>query len=175
MNLIQLSIRQPVSTFSVVILVVLFGLIGLSRLPVQLTPDVEAPTITVTTNWFGASPYEIEKEIVERQEEVLKSIMGLKELESSSFNNFAEIRLSFKVGADLEATMTRVANKLNEVKRYPDNADRPVISGTGGDSAPIIWMMLKMREGDLEQIVNYRTFFENEVRHTLESALLPVW
>ncbi|MCF6283113.1 MAG: efflux RND transporter permease subunit [Candidatus Polarisedimenticolaceae bacterium] len=168
MNLIQLSIRQPVSTFSVVILVVLFGLIGLSRLPVQLTPDVEVPTITITTSWFGASPYEIEKEIVERQEEVLKSIMGLKKLESSSFNNFAEIRLSFKVGADLEATMTRVANKLNEVKRYPDNADRPVISGTGGDSAPIIWMMLKMRKGDLEQIVNYRSFFENEVRHTLE-------
>ncbi len=168
MNLIQLSIRQPVSTFSAVILVVLFGLIGLSRLPVQLTPDVEAPTITVNTNWFGASPYEIEKEIVERQEEVLKSIMGLQKLESSSFNGFCEIRLTFKVGADLESAMTRVANKLNEVKRYPDNADRPVISSSGGDSAPIIWMMLKMREGDLDQIKTYRTFFENEVRHTLE-------
>ncbi len=168
MNLIQLSIRQPASTFSAVILVVLFGLIGLSRLPVQLTPDVEAPVITVNTNWFGASPYEIEKEIVERQEEVLKSVMGLQKLESSSFNNFCEIRLTFKVGADLDSAMTRVANKLNEVKRYPDNADRPVISGTGGDSAPIIWMMLKMRDGDLERIKTYRTFFENEVRHILE-------
>jgi len=168
MNLIQLSIRQPVSTFSGVILVVLFGLIGLSRLPVQLTPDVEAPTVTVNTNWFGSSPYEIEKEIVERQEEVLKSIMGLQKMESSSYNGSSEIRLTFKVGADLESAMTRVANKLNEVKRYPDNADRPVISGTGGESAPIIWMMLKMREGDLDRIKTYRTFFENEVRHTLE-------
>jgi HAE1 family hydrophobic/amphiphilic exporter-1 len=168
MNLIQLSIRQPVSTFSAVILVVMFGLIGLSRLPVQLTPDVEAPIITVATNWFGASPYEIEKEIVERQEEVLKSIMGLQKLESSSYNGFSEISLTFKVGANLDSAMTRVANKLNEVKRYPDNSDRPVISGSGGDSAPIIWMMLKMRDGDLSRIKTYRTFFENEVRHTLE-------
>ena len=168
MNLIQLSIRQPVSTFAGVILVLLFGLLGLSRLPVQLTPDVEAPTITVKTNWFGASPYEIEKEIVERQEEVLKSVMGLQKLESSSFNGFSEIRLTFQVGADLESAMTRVTNKLNEVKRYPENADKPVISSSSGESAPVIWMMLKMRGGDLDRIRTYRTFFENEVRHVLE-------
>lgn len=168
MNLIQLSIRQPVSTFAGVILVVLFGLLGLSRLPVQLTPDVEAPTITVSTTWFGASPYEIEKEIVERQEEVLKSVMGLQKLESSAFNGMCDVILTFKVGADLESAMSRVANKLNEVKRYPENADKPVISGSGGESAPVIWMMLKMREGDPARIIGYRTFFENEVRHILE-------
>ena len=168
MNLIQLSIRQPVSTFAGVILVVLFGLLGLSRLPIQLTPDVEAPTISVRTVWIGSSPYEIEKEIVERQEEVLKSIMGLQKMESSSHNGYAEITLTFKVGADLESAMSRVANKLNEVKRYPENADKPVISGTGGESSPVIWTMLKMREGDLERIKTYRTFFENDVRHILE-------
>ncbi|HEC17464.1 MAG TPA: efflux RND transporter permease subunit [Sedimenticola sp.] len=166
--MIRLSIRQPVSTFSGVILVVLFGLLGLYRLPVQLTPDVEAPTISVRTVWIGSSPYEIEKEIVERQEEVLKSIMGLQKMESSSQNGFCEITLTFKVGADLESAMTRVANKLNEVKRYPENADKPVISAAGGESSPVIWTMLKMREGDLERIKTYRTFFENEVRHILE-------
>jgi len=168
MNVIQLSIRQPVSTFAGVILVVLFGLLGLSRLPVQLTPDVEAPTITVRTAWFGASPYEVEKEIVERQEEVLKSVMGLQKLESSAFNGLCEVVLTFKVGADLESAMSRVANKLNEVKRYPDNADKPIISGSGSESSPVIWMMLKMREGDPERITTYRTFFENDVRHILE-------
>ncbi|MCP4041413.1 MAG: efflux RND transporter permease subunit, partial [Gammaproteobacteria bacterium] len=168
MNLIQLSIRQPVSTYAVVVLVLLFGLLGLSRLPIQLTPDVEAPTITVRTVWLGASPYEVEKEIVERQEEVLKSIMGLQKLESSSYDGYCEITLTFKVGAELESAMTRVANKLNEVKRYPENADKPVISGTGGESAPVIWMMLKTRGGDPERIKTYRTFFENEVRHILE-------
>jgi HAE1 family hydrophobic/amphiphilic exporter-1 len=168
MDIIQLSIRQPVSTFAGVILVVLFGVLGLYQLPVQLTPDVEAPTVSVNTIWPGATPYEIEKEIVERQEEVLKSIVGLQKLESSSYNGFSEITLTFKVGADLDIAMTRVSNKLNEVKRYPENADKPIINASGSESAPVIWSMLKIKQGDYDSIVNYRTFFENEVRHILE-------
>lgn len=168
MNLIDLSIRQPVSTFSGVILVLLFGILGLSRLPVQLTPDVEAPTITVRTDWIGASPYEIEKEIVDRQEEVLKSIVGLQKLESSSFNGYCEVTLTFKVGTDMENSLSRVSNKLNEVKESPQNADRPVISAVGGENSPVIWSMLKTIEGDPQRIDTYRTFFENEVRHLLE-------
>ena len=74
MNIIDLSIRQPVATFALVILVVMFGFLGLDRLPVQLTPDVESPTITVRTTWPGATPYEVEKEIIEEQEDVLKSL-----------------------------------------------------------------------------------------------------
>ncbi len=68
MDIVKHSSQQPVSTFAVVILVILFGLIGLTRLPVQLTPDVEAPKISVRTSWPGASPYEIEKDIIEKQE-----------------------------------------------------------------------------------------------------------
>jgi HAE1 family hydrophobic/amphiphilic exporter-1 len=168
MNLIRLSIENPVSTFSAVILVVLFGLLGLARLPVQLTPDVEAPTISINTNWFGASPYEIEKEIIEEQEEVLKSLPSLVTLESSSYNNFGTVNLTFKVGTNLETTMSRVANKLNEVSDYPENADRPVISAAGARSSPIIWMLLKTREDNPGRVGTYRTFFENEVRQVLE-------
>jgi HAE1 family hydrophobic/amphiphilic exporter-1 len=168
MDLVKLSIHQPVSTFSAVILVILFGVIGLNRLPVQLTPDVEAPKISVRTNWVGASPYEVEKEIIEEQEDVLKSVSGLTVMESSSFNNYGTINLTFKVGADLNDAMVRVTNKLNEVSSYPENADKPVVSTSSAENSPIIWMMLKTREGDPSRIKTYRTFFENEVRHVLE-------
>jgi HAE1 family hydrophobic/amphiphilic exporter-1 len=168
MDLVKLSIHQPVSTFSAVILVILFGVIGLNRLPVQLTPDVEAPKISVRTNWVGASPYEVEKEIIEEQEDVLKSVSGLTVMESSSFNNYGTIDLTFKVGADLNDAMVRVTNKLNEVSSYPENADKPVVSTSSAENSPIIWMMLKTREGDPSRIKTYRTFFENEVRHVLE-------
>ncbi|MES9898468.1 MAG: efflux RND transporter permease subunit [Sedimenticola sp.] len=168
MDLVKLSIHQPVSTFAVVILVVLFGLIGLSRLPVQLTPDVEAPKISVRTDWSGASPYEIEKEIVEEQEEALKSISGLTVMESSSYNNYGSISLTFKVGTDLNDAMVRVTNKLNEVAAYPENANKPVVNTSSAESSPVIWMMLKTLDGDPHRIKNYRTFFENEVRHALE-------
>ncbi|MCP3870221.1 MAG: efflux RND transporter permease subunit [Gammaproteobacteria bacterium] len=168
MDLVKLSIRQPVSTFSAVILVVLFGVIGLERLPVQLTPDVEAPKINVRTDWPGASPYEIEKEIIEEQEAVLKSVSGLTTMESSSYNNYGSISLTFKVGTRLDDAMVRVTNKLNEVNRYPENAEKPVVSTSSDENSPVIWMMLKTREGDPEQIKTQRTFFENEVRHLLE-------
>jgi len=168
MNLVKLSIHQPVSTFSAVILVVLFGVLGLNRLPVQLTPDVEAPKISVQTRWSGATPYEIEKEIIQDQEDALKSVSGLKLMESTSFNDYGVINLTFKVGENLNNAMVRVTNKLNEVPDYPENADKPVVSTSIEENSPVIWMMLKTIAGDPLRIKTYRTFFEDEVRHSLE-------
>ncbi|HCY20121.1 MAG TPA: hypothetical protein DHU69_10355, partial [Deltaproteobacteria bacterium] len=68
MDFIKLSIQKPVTVFVGVILILLFGIIGLMRMPYQLTPDVTEPEITVTTPWPGATPYEVEREIIEEQE-----------------------------------------------------------------------------------------------------------
>ena len=87
MDIVRFSIEKPVTVIVGIILVVLFGLIGLMSLPYQLSPTVIEPDITVTTRWPGATPYEVEREIIEEQEEVLKGIPGLKEMESSSFNS----------------------------------------------------------------------------------------
>ena len=83
MDPIRFSIEKPVTVIVGVILVVLFGVIGLLRMPYQLSPSVEEPEITVTTLWPGATPYEIEREIIEEQEKVLKGIPGLVSMESS--------------------------------------------------------------------------------------------
>ncbi len=91
MNIIRFFIHKPVTVAVGVIMTVLFGLIGFQKLPVQLTPDVETPLITVNTAWYGATPYEIEKEIIERQGKVLKGLQGLTEMESSSFNGLGTI------------------------------------------------------------------------------------
>ena len=104
MKLIEQSIRYPVSTAVGVILVVLFGFISLFRLPVQLTPNVEAPEITVQTVWPGASPQEIEREIVLEQEDQLKSLEGLVKMESQSSSSVGTILLTFQVGVDIDAT-----------------------------------------------------------------------
>ena len=72
MDFIKFSIRNPVPVIVIVILVVLFGLIGLGTLPYQLSPTVTTPQISVTTVWSGATPYEVESEIIEEQEKVLK-------------------------------------------------------------------------------------------------------
>ena len=73
MNPIRFSIEKPVTVMVGIIIVVLFGWISLQRMPYQLSPTVIEPTITVTTTWTGATPYEIEREIIEEQEKVLKA------------------------------------------------------------------------------------------------------
>ncbi|MBU0731172.1 MAG: efflux RND transporter permease subunit [Proteobacteria bacterium] len=168
MDIIKYSIGKPVTVAVAVILIVMFGILGLNKLPVQLTPDVETPQITVSTVWGGATPYEIEKEIIEKQEEVLKGLQGLTEMESSSFNNYGSVTLSFGLGTDLDDALLRVSNKMNEVSNYPDNANKPVIEAAGAQSSPVIWTFLKTKPGNDQHINTFKIFFENNVRQHLE-------
>ncbi len=168
MNAIRFSIEKPVSVIVGIILVVLFGLIGLQSMPYQLSPTVIEPEISVTTTWPGATPYEIEREIIEEQEKVLKGIPGLTEMESSSFNNQGSITLKFSIGTDVDGALLRVSNKLDEVPSYPENVDKPIITATGAATSPVIWMVLKTIEDNDLSAYTYRTYFENNIRQYLE-------
>ncbi|WP_022669290.1 efflux RND transporter permease subunit [Desulfospira joergensenii] len=168
MDIIGFAIRKPVTVAVGVIMTMMFGLIGIQKLPVQLTPDVETPEITVNTTWYGATPYEIEKEIIEKQEKVLKGLRGLTKMESSSYNGLGTITLSFGIGTDLDDALLRVSNKMSEVSGYPDNADKPTIESSGADSSPIIWMVLKTNPENPRHINEFRTFFEDNARQHLE-------
>ncbi|MDY0374434.1 MAG: efflux RND transporter permease subunit [Desulfobacterium sp.] len=168
MNVIEIAIKRPVTTAVMVILIVLFGVIGLTRLPVQLAPDTDLPEIEVMTVWPGASPTDMESEVVEKQEDKLKSLQNLQKMESSSYNDYATITLTFDLSTDIDTALFRVSNKLNEVDEYPDNVKRPILSSSGGSSQPIIWMVMKTIEGEDFEILKQRTFFENEIRQYLE-------
>lgn len=168
MDIVEYALKKPVSVAVAVILVVTFGLIGLNKLPVQLTPDVETPQITVQTTWNGATPFEIEKEIIEKQEETLKGLQGLTKMESSSYNSFGEVTLSFALETVVEDALLRVSNKLNEVSNYPDNADEPLIEAAGANNSPIIWMVVKPKKDNPENITHYMTFFEDNIRQHFE-------
>jgi HAE1 family hydrophobic/amphiphilic exporter-1 len=168
MDPVKFAISKPVTVTVGIILVVLFGLIGLSRLPYQLTPSVEEPEITVTTIWTGAAPNEVEREIIDEQEETLKGIPGLVEMESTSASGQGTITLRFRTGTDVDDALLRVSNKINEVPSYPINVEKPVISATGAATNPVIWMILKSNEGNPNPVDTYRTFFEEDVRQYLE-------
>ena len=168
MDLIEFSIKRPVTAAVMVIMIVLFGVIGFIKLPVQLAPDTELPQIEVQTTWPGASPSELETEVVEKQEEKLKSLQGLEKMESSSYNDYCTVTLTFDLETELDTALFRVSNKINEVSGYPDNVNEPVISSSGGSSRPIIWMQMKAIKGSGTNILTQRTFFENEVKQYIE-------
>jgi HAE1 family hydrophobic/amphiphilic exporter-1 len=168
MKAVKFSIEKPVTVLVGVILIVLFGLIGLARMPYQLSPTVIEPEITVTTTWTGATPYEVEREIIEEQEKVLKGIPGLVEMESASFNSQGTVTLRFSIGTDSDDALLRVSNKLDEVPSYPENVDKPIITATGAATSPVIWMVLKTTGDNHRSPYQYRTYFENNVRQYLE-------
>src|SRR5210317_343323 len=168
MDIVSFSIKKPVTILVGIILVVLFGVISLQTLPYQLSPTVVEPVITVTTTWRGATPYEMEREIIEEQEKTLKGIPALTEMESEAFNGQSSISLTFKLGTNVDDALLRVSNKLNEVPSYPEGVDKPIINATGAATSPVIWIILKSNETNPRPIETYRTFFENEVRQHLE-------
>ncbi|MEN8263098.1 MAG: efflux RND transporter permease subunit [Nitrospirota bacterium] len=168
MDIVQFSIKKPATVIVGVILTVLFGLIGLFRMPYQLSPDVTVPEIEVKTTWPGATPHEIERDIIEEQEKVLKGIPGLTEMESSSLNSQGSVTLRFNIGTNIDEAVLRVSNKLNEVQSYPENVEKPVINATGAATSPVIWIIMKSLEDNPNPVSTYRTYFENDIRQYLE-------
>jgi HAE1 family hydrophobic/amphiphilic exporter-1 len=168
MKLVQTSILKPVSVVVGVIFIVLFGLISLFKIPVQLTPDVEKPRITVDTTWTGGSPNEVETEIVREQEDELKTVQGLVEMTSESSDGRGSVILEFVVGTDIDAALVDVSNKLEQVKEYPTDADRPVISNVDVRANAIAWFILKPLEGNEVDINIYHDFAEDFVKPRFE-------
>ncbi len=170
MQLIDTSIKRPVSVAVGVIFLVLFGLISLYKIPVQLTPDIDRPTVSVSTIWPGASPEEVEQEIVQRQEEQLKTLEGLIEMTSQSFDSRGVINLEFLVGTDPDAMLLKVSNKLQQVRNTPLAAEKPTLtSGSGESTRAIAWLILDtLPEYDHLNVQLYLDFAQDAIETVLE-------
>lgn len=160
--MIKTLINRPVVVIVGMILLSLFGILALLTMPYQLTPKVTRPVISIYTGWSGTTPYEVEREILERQEQVLKGIDNLETMEGTAGNGRADITLEFKIGTDLTKAMLDVSNKLNEVKGYPAEMDKPVIKATGEDTSPVLRMML-VSDSPSVNVRQMRTFFNENV------------
>ncbi len=179
MRLVDQFISNPVKVAVGVILIVLFGALTIVppsvapsplRAPVQLTPNIDEPTITVTTTWEGASPDEVEREILDKQEEVLKSTSNLRKMTGTARQGQSEVRLEFEVGTDKDIAKQDIANALRRVQyQIPQNEfDNPVISSgeTDGENA-IAWMILSSDRADVH-VPELFTFIDEDVKPFLE-------
>jgi HAE1 family hydrophobic/amphiphilic exporter-1 len=167
-KLVSASIKYPIAVAVGVILLALFGILALIEVPVQLTPDVDRPIITVRTTWRGASPQEVEREIVERQEKELKSLEGLVRMTSESVNSRGEVILEFEVGTDTADALLRVNNKLQQVPRYPANADKPVLISASQQASAIAWMVILPTGPKAPEIEKTRTLLLERVVPIIE-------
>ena len=156
MQFIQAIVDNPVKVAVGVLLTVLFGTVALLRMPMQLTPEVQTPTISIQTLWPGASPQEVEREIVTEQEEQLKGVQGVTKMSSESADSRATITLEFLVGTDMSEALLKVNSRLQQVPEYPEDADQPVITTANSADSPIAWLILSARPPTTEQLAAFR-------------------
>jgi len=168
MHLLRLALANPVAVTVAVLLAFLFGAISLARLPVQLTPEVERPQISVSTNWRSAAPQEIESEIIEQQEDALRGVPGATEMLAQARNGSGVITLTFETGTKLDRALLEVINRLNRVPSYPVDADEPVIATGGGDGRAIAWFIIKPSDGNSNDIASYHDYLEEVVQSRFE-------
>ncbi len=168
MNLIRLSIERPVAVMAAVLMIVMFGLVALQAIPIQLIPDVRKPIITLETIWPGAAPAEVEREITNRQEEVLRGIEGLEQIISTSEDGRSRIELEFQIGVNMDKSLLLVANRLDRVDGYPAEVNQPSMRTSGSDDNPIAWFILLKKDNDVAEMHTYGDFVEDIIQDRLE-------
>ena len=118
--MIHLSLKRPIILAVAVIMVCIFGLAALFRVPIQLIPDLDPRIVSVETRWPGATPQDIEKEILVEQEEFLRNVNGVERMISTASFGRGEIELEFPFGMDINQALIRVSNALSQVSNYPE-------------------------------------------------------
>jgi multidrug efflux pump subunit AcrB len=140
------------------------------RMPVQMIPDLEVRTVSVETFWPGATPQDVEKEILIEQERFLRAVPNLKRMVSSAETGRASIRLEFPFGVDLNDALIRVNNALSQVPSYPENVDEPRLSTSSFSDNPFMFFRLMARDGNpLGLDLNVmQDFAEDNIRPRME-------
>jgi HAE1 family hydrophobic/amphiphilic exporter-1 len=168
MDFIRFAIDRPVAVVAAVLMAVLFGMIALSRIPIQLAPDVRKPIVVIETNWPGAAPSEVEREIVNPQEEALRGLEGLEIMTSRARTGQAEVTLEFAVGANMSQSLLLVSNRLDRVSGYPAEANEPSLNTSGADDSPIAWVLLTAQDGNTRAMPTYGDFVEDVIKDRIE-------
>ena len=152
--------------------VVVLGIVATLRVPVQMIPDLDVRTVQVRTSWPGATPQDIEKEILIEQEEYLRSTPSLQRIEATASSGQARIELEFPSGVDINETLIRVNNALSQVPSYPDTVNQPRIFAESFSSNSFMYFRVAPIDGnprglDMDMM---RDFVSDNVRTRMETV-----
>ena len=147
MSLYSGAVKRPVMTTLFFVAVLIIGLFSLTKLPIDLFPDIETNTIMVMTSYPGASAEDIEQNVTRPLENTLNSVEHLKHITSKSKENISIITLEFEFGYDIDVLTNYTRDKLDMVKSYlPDDAENPIIFKFSTDMMPIILLSVEANE-----------------------------
>lgn len=144
MSLYQSAVRRPVTTIMIFVGVVVLGLFALTRLPIDLLPDMQVNRIMIVTSYSGAAPEEVENNVTKPIQNVLNGINGVKHITSQSKENVSVVTLELREGLDIESAINDTRDKISAItEALPDGAGTPNIIKFGMDDIPILMLSIK--------------------------------
>ncbi len=165
--LAAISVKRPVFASVLVLVFVVVGVLGYTRLPVDRFPKVDFPTVMVVTRLDGATPKEIETEITDKIEEAVNTVSGIDELRSTSTEGISQVLVSFNLDKKVDVAAQEVRDRVNRIiPMLPDNVDTPIIEKLDPDAEPIMSISL-MAEKPVREISEYA---DKVLRRQLESV-----
>ena len=172
MNIIGFSIKRPVTTTMLLAALVILGLVSLSRMSMDLFPEISFPTISVSTSYSGAGPEEVEQMITIPVERAVATVNRVEAITSSSGEGSSWVRVQFAWGTDLEAAANDIRSNLDRIRRsLPDGAGTPTVRKFDSNASPIITLGLygEMDEGALRELA------EDDLSTAAKIPAWPVW
>ncbi len=165
MSIARGPVNRPVLTTIVYLIVIIIGLVSLSRLSIDLMPEINNPTISVVTSYNNVGPQEIEEIITRPIEEAVAAVQGVQEINSTSSEGRSTIRLSFDWGTDLDEATNDIRDRIDRVVgRLPDDVDRPTIRKFDLSASPVLMIGVS---GNINSL-DLRQFVEDQVKYRLE-------
>lgn len=154
----------------IVLIIMVLGIAAATRIPVQMIPDLDVRTISVITGWPGATPQDVEKEILIEQERYLRSVPGMRRMIAIADTGQAQIEMEFPFGVDINETLIEVSNALSQVPSYPENVDQPTIRSSSFSENAFMYYAVKPLPGnpmnlDMDLVTDY---IDDDIRPRME-------
>lgn len=165
MSIIETSVKKPVAMSMLLLIVMAVGIFASVKLPMDFLPDIESPTLTVSTDYLGAGPEEVETSVTRPLENVLSTVEDMEEITSTSMEGNSTVRLEFTWGSDLDIAMFNVREKIDIVRNnLPEGVDSPQIFKFSTDMIPVMGLLLS----GIDDLATAYDLAENQIKKSLE-------
>ncbi|QSX38583.1 efflux RND transporter permease subunit [Shewanella sedimentimangrovi] len=168
MSIISTSVKRPVTVWMFMLAVILFGMVGFSRLAVKLLPDLSYPTVTIRTLYDGAAPVEVEQLVSKPIEEAVGIVKGLRKISSVSRSGLSDVILEFEWGTEMDMASLEVREKLDTIN-LPLDIQKPLLLRFNPNLDPIMRLALSVPDADEAKLKQLRTYADEELKRQLEA------
>lgn len=156
MNISDLSIKRPVTTFMLVMIILILGAVSLTNLKLDLYPDVSLPYAVVTTQYEGAGPEEVESIVTTNLERILTTVSDLETMNSVSSEGSSLIMMEFSSGTDLDMALLDVRDKIDIVQgMLPDGVSEPTVIKLDPNMLPIITLGISQEGKEASELLQW--------------------